>query len=268
MATDSSDDRFPSDWRPVRIWGVPLAPFTFRQTLAAVERLIEVGEPAFFVTANLHYLMLTERDERLAAANEEAAFILADGMPPVWASRWKEERLPERVAGSDLVPALCEVAAAKGYRVFMLGGAPAIAEEAARRLCERFPGLEVVGIESPPYRELEPHEHEELIARIQDARPHILFVAFGQPKGEVWLKDNVRRLGVPACVQIGASLDFAAGKVRRAPRWMQRIGAEWLYRTGREPRRMIPRYWRNGLFLLRMLARDVFSRLRRQRTDA
>lgn len=267
MATNASADRSGSDWRPVWVWGVPLAPLTFQQTLDAVERLIEIGEPAYFITANLHYVMLTEQDERLPAVNEEAAFILADGMPPVLASRWKRERLPERVAGSDLVPALCERAAEKGYRVFLLGGVPAVVEEASERLSERFPGLQIVGIESPPFRELEPQEHEELIARIQEARPHILFVAFGQPKGEVWLKDNFRRLGVPACVQIGASLDFAAGKVRRAPGWMQRFGLEWLYRTGREPGRMIPRYWGNGLFLLRMLGRDAFSLFRRERND-
>src|SRR5262245_2883373 len=137
MATESP----PQTVRPVWIWGLPLAPLTFAQTLEKVEELIKAGQPTYFVTANLTYAMLTSRDRRVDQVNRAAALVLADGMPLVWASRYRPQRLPERVAGSDLVPALCERAAQHGYRVFLLGGAPGIADEAARRMCERFPGL-------------------------------------------------------------------------------------------------------------------------------
>lgn len=245
---------------PVWVWGVPFTPLTFAQTVDRIDEIIRAGKPQYFITANLHYAMLTARDARLPAVNREAALVTADGMPIVVASRWRTARLPERVTGADLVPALCERAAQRGYRVFMLGGAPGVAEEAARRLCERFPGLPIAGIESPPYRELTPEEHQQLLARIRDARTDILFVAFGQPKGEVWIRENYQALGVPACVQIGGSLDFLAGRVLRAPRWIQRVGMEWFYRLYREPKRLLARYTSNGLFALRMLARDAFTR--------
>src|SRR5687768_7092642 len=106
---------------PVQVWGLPLVPLTFAQILDHVERLVQSGKPHYFITANVHYAMLTERDSSLAAVNRGAAFILADGMPLVWASRWKGFPLPERVAGADLFPALCARAAAKGYRVFLMG---------------------------------------------------------------------------------------------------------------------------------------------------
>jgi N-acetylglucosaminyldiphosphoundecaprenol N-acetyl-beta-D-mannosaminyltransferase len=240
---------------PVRVWGLPLAPLTFQQTLGAVEGLIQSGRSRYFITANLHYAVLTDRDPRLRRVNESAAFLLADGMPLVWASRRLPTPLPERVAGADLVPALCGLAARKGYRVFLLGGAPGVAGEAGRALCGRFPGLQIAGAESPPFRDLSPPENEQLLARVRGARPHLLFVAFGQPKGELWLAEHCPSLGVPACVQIGGSLDFLAGRVRRAPRWVQRLGLEWAYRVYREPRRLALRYAADAWFAARMLAR-------------
>jgi N-acetylglucosaminyldiphosphoundecaprenol N-acetyl-beta-D-mannosaminyltransferase len=250
---------------PVRVWGLPLAPVTFGQALDQVEALIRGGAPAYFVTANLHYAMLTARDPKLVEVNEKAAFVLADGMPLVWASRWRPRRLPERVAGSDLVPALCERAAQKGYGVFLLGGAPGVAEEAARRLVERCPGLHIVGTEAPPFRELSAEEEEAMKQRIRDARADLLFVAFGQPRGELWLARHCASLGVPACAQVGATLDFLAGRVARSPRWLQRAGLEWAYRLWREPARLGGRYARNSLFALKMLALDLVSPAHRKR---
>jgi N-acetylglucosaminyldiphosphoundecaprenol N-acetyl-beta-D-mannosaminyltransferase len=258
MATDSR----PNDVHPVWVWGLPLAPLTFAQTLDKVEQFIKEGKPNYFITANLHYAMLTSQDQRLDAVNRGAALVLADGMPLVWASRYRAERLPERVAGSDLVPALCERAAQRGYRVFLLGGAPGIAAEAARKMCERFPGLQIVGIESPPYRELSAEEHAQLVERIRSSRADLLFAALGQPKGEIWLAANYQALGVPAGAQIGATLDFLAGRMRRSPRWLQRVGLEWLYRLYQEPKRLAQRYGSNILFAFKMLAADLSWRSR------
>ena len=243
----------------VPIWGVPLARLTYDETLDEVDRLIERGEPAFFITANLNYAMLTRRDPRLRAVNAQAAFLVADGMPLVWYSRALGRPLPERVAGADLIFTLLERAAERRYRVFLLGGAASVAQEVAGIARERYPGLQIVGVEAPVLSDLSPEEHRELISRIRRARPHLLLVAFGQPKGELWLAEHCRALGVPACVQLGASFDFVAGRTSRAPKWMQRIGAEWLYRVGCEPRRMIPRYARNAAFLVKAVARDIMG---------
>ena len=243
----------------VRIWGVPLARLTYGQTLDEVDRLVERGKPAFFVTANLNYAMLCGREPRLREVNRQTAFLVADGMPLVWYSRLGGRPLPERVAGADLIFMLLARAAKRRYRVFLLGGAEGVAREVATIARQRYPGLQIVGAEAPLLSELSPKEHRELISRIRKARPHLLLVAFGQPKGELWLAENCQALGVPACVQLGASFDFVAGRTPRAPQWMQRIGAEWLYRVACEPRRMIPRYTRNAAFLLRAVARDVMG---------
>lgn len=236
---------------PVSVWQLPLLPVTFDQAVDEVDRLIDAGEPGYFITANLNYAMLTERDPRLAVVNREAAFLIADGMPLVWYSRRIGQPLPERVAGSDLIYALCQRAAERGHRVFFLGGAPGVAEEAANRLCRLYPGLSIAGVEVPPFRPPTPDEHARLIERIRTARPDLLFIALGQPKGEIWLHENYRALGVPAGVQLGASFDFVAGRVPRAPRWLQRLCLEWAYRIWREPRRMLPRYAANAWFLAR-----------------
>jgi N-acetylglucosaminyldiphosphoundecaprenol N-acetyl-beta-D-mannosaminyltransferase len=223
----------------------------------AVVSLIEAGQPSFFITANTHYAMLTHTDPDLKAINTRAAFVLADGAPLVWASRWKGSPLPERVAGSDLIFDLCAQAARNGYGIFLLGGAAGVADEAGRRLVERYPGLRIVGTESPPYRDLTAEEHDRLIERVRSAAPDILIVASTMPKGELWIAANYERLGIPLCVNLGAGLDFAAGRVRRAPRRLQKLGLEWAFRMSLEPSRLAPRYARNACFVLSMVARDL-----------
>nr|WP_303652929.1 WecB/TagA/CpsF family glycosyltransferase [Paludisphaera mucosa] len=201
--------------------------------------------------------MLTHQHPDLDPINRAAAFVLADGAPIVRAARGRPRPLPERVAGSDLIFHLCDLAARKGRRMFFLGAPEGVADEAAAKLTARYSGLQVVGTECPPFRKLSDEEHEALLSRIRAARPDILFVAFGQPKGERWISENLTRLGVPVAVQVGASLEFAAGRFARAPRWMQKTGLEWLFRLLQEPRRLATRYARNAAFLGRMRLREA-----------
>lgn len=256
--------------RAVPVWGARFAPWTLGRTVDEIDALVRAGAPSYFVTANLHTLMLADAEPEMRAILDGAAFVLADGMPVLWGARLGGRRLPERVAGSDLLPALCEMAASRGYRVFFLGGSPGVADAGAERLVARFPGLQVVGTESPPFRPPTPEEEGALAGRIRAARPHLLLVLFGQPKGELWIRRHIGELGVPVCAQFGASLDFVAGRVRRAPRWVQRTGMEWLYRLAQEPLRLGGRYARNGLFLARMLTGDARRLLdpRRRRSPA
>jgi N-acetylglucosaminyldiphosphoundecaprenol N-acetyl-beta-D-mannosaminyltransferase len=250
---------------PVWVWGLPLTPDTFEQALDRIDRFVASGRPSFFITANLNYAMLTDADDRLKRLNEQAAFLLADGMPLVWWSRLGPRSLPERVAGSDLIYGMCERAAAKGHRVYLLGAAPGVAQEAADNLVKRYSGLQIAGVECPPFRQLSADEETQQIDRIRAARPDILFVAFGQPKGEFWIVERLERLGVPVSVQVGASLDFVAGRVRRSPNWMRKTGLEWFYRLAQEPRRLARRYLDNILFLLRAV---FAARFRRERHPA
>ena len=241
---------------PIWVWGVPFAPMTLEETVEAVDDLIESQRPSYFITANLHYLMLSNENPDLGEINARAAFILADGAPVVWASKKAPTPLPERVAGSDLIFHLCDLSARKDRRLFFLGAPEGVAEEAAEKLRARYPGIQVVGTECPPFRKLTDAEHDQLLDRIRAANPDILFVAFGQPKGERWIFENHERLGVPVSVQVGASLEFAAGRFARAPRWMQRTGLEWVFRLLQEPRRLFSRYARNAWFMGRMIVQD------------
>jgi N-acetylglucosaminyldiphosphoundecaprenol N-acetyl-beta-D-mannosaminyltransferase len=242
----------------VWIWGVPFSPLSRKAAAELVMKLVEARRPSMFVTANTHYTMLTNKTPALAAVNSRAAFVLADGAPLVWASRLKRTPLPERVAGSDLILDLCELAAARSYRPFLLGGAVGVAEAAARQLVNRFPGLQIAGTACPA--DVEESASDELIEQVRASRADLLFVALGQPKGELWLDRHLDRLRVPACVQIGASLDFLAGRVRRAPSWVQRIGMEWAYRMSLEPARLGPRYARNAGFLAKRIMADLLPR--------
>ncbi len=241
----------------VKVFGLPCAKVTQAETLDLVDRFILERSPRLIITANLHFAMLSQVSPILRWLNRKADLVLADGMPLVWASRLKGRagRLPERVTGADLVPALCERAADLGHRVYFLGGADGVAEEAVRRLTEKSPDLNVVGIDAPHFARLTLAEREDVVQRIRTARPDLLFVALGQPKGELWLAENLEKLGVPVNIQIGASLDFLAGRVKRAPVWIQRIGMEWFWRLASEPGRLFSRYLSNAIFLVRKALR-------------
>jgi N-acetylglucosaminyldiphosphoundecaprenol N-acetyl-beta-D-mannosaminyltransferase len=176
-----------------------------------------------------------------------------------WASHALGNPLPERVAGSDLVPQLLALAAKNNHKVFFLGGEPAVAAEAVRRVCAAHPGL-TASHYSPPFRPLAEMNHAEIIQRVREAAPQILFVSFGCPKAEKWIAQHLRELGVPVCIGVGATIDFLAGHFRRAPVWMQRSGLEWLYRLGQEPRRLGGRY----AFNLRVFGGAILAQWWRQ----
>jgi N-acetylglucosaminyldiphosphoundecaprenol N-acetyl-beta-D-mannosaminyltransferase len=239
------------------VWGLPLARLTRSEAADAVMDLIEAGRPSFFITANAHYAMLTAERPELRAINDRAAFVLADGTPMVWASKRGPTPLPERVAGSDLIYDLSERAAKLGRGLYLLGGAEGIADEASRKLQALYPGLRIVGTACPAPGSLAGEGNLRIVEEIRRARPDLLLVAFGQPKGEFWINEHLEALGVPVCVQVGATLDFVAGRVRRAPRLLQKTGLEWAYRIYTDPARLAPRYARNAAFLLRQVVRDL-----------
>jgi N-acetylglucosaminyldiphosphoundecaprenol N-acetyl-beta-D-mannosaminyltransferase len=240
-----------------QIWGTGFTPLDMAQTVELAERVIQNGRSEYFITANLNYLMLTEQHPRLAEVNQRCLAVLADGNPIVWRSRFTKTSLPERVAGSDLIVELSRLAADKKYRIFFLGAAPGVAQKAAERLRSQFPNLQIAGCYAPPFRALSRAEHESIIETIRASRADILLVAFGQPKGEFWIYDNLNSLGVPLSIQLGASFDFLAGTARRAPPIWQRIGCEWMYRALSDPRRLAPRYALNIAFLIRKIFQDT-----------
>ena len=216
---------------------------TFAQAVDEIERLVEQGQGGSVFTPNVDHVVKVDGDPVFRAAYERASLSLADGQPVVWASRLlgAEARLPAKVSGSDLVFPLMERAGRKGWRVYMCGGPPGVAEAAAEVVRQRY-GVKVVGTESPRMAMVANPEDDAIAERVRKAEAQLLLVGFGAPKQELFITRAGEKLGPAVALGIGASLDFMAGRVPRAPRWMSRSGLEWLYRLGKEPRRLWRRY--------------------------
>jgi N-acetylglucosaminyldiphosphoundecaprenol N-acetyl-beta-D-mannosaminyltransferase len=214
---------------------------TLDETVERIDEMVQSGEPHYLVTPNVDFLVQARRDTQLRQILLDSHLVLCDGTPLVWASHWLGNPLPERVAGSDLAPRIIQLAAEKRYRVFFLGASPDANEQAVANMRPKYPELEISHY-SPPFRPLAEMDHEEICQRIRAAQPQILFVAFGCPKGEKWMAMHYASLGVPVMISVGATIDFLAGRVKRAPMWMRRGGVEWIFRMSQEPRRLFRRY--------------------------
>jgi N-acetylglucosaminyldiphosphoundecaprenol N-acetyl-beta-D-mannosaminyltransferase len=209
----------------------------------AVAAALAGGIRGYVVTPNVDHLVRYHRDPAFRAAYSDALFCVADGMPIVWASRWLGRPLRGRVTGADLLPAVCVMAASRGYSVFILGGGAGVAQRAAANLTARVPGLRVAGTHTPPQGfGADPVSVEAALDAVARARPDILFVGLGSPKQELWVHRYWDRLVIRMAVCCGAAVDFAAGGQTRAPAWLQRAGLEWVWRLAREPRRLWRRY--------------------------
>ena len=228
----------------------------FDEALDAVEALVRAGQGGNVFTPNVDHVVSVESNEAFRQAYARAALCLADGMPLVWGSRLLGRPLPERVAGSDLVLPLLERAAQRGWRVFFLGADDGVADKAAEVVRKRF-GTDVVGTDAPRITLGDAAQLERIAAQLNAAKPHLVLMAFGAPKQEL-LMDALREKVRPAvCLGIGASLDFIAGTVKRAPEFMRRSGLEWLYRLGQEPRRLWRRYLVNDPLFAAILLRTL-----------
>ena len=216
---------------------------TMNEAVQKIEQLILNKKPSYVVTPNVDHIVKLESDKEFQEVYKEADLILTDGMPLIWISKLKKNPIKEKVSGSDLFPEVCKLAAYKGYKVFLLGAAEGVAAKAAENLKEKYKGLNVVGTYSPSYGfEKKEHEIQEIIKMINEVKPDILAVGLGAPKQEKFLYNYRKQLNVPISLAIGASIDFEAGNIERAPEWMQYSGLEWFYRLCKEPKRMFKRY--------------------------
>lgn len=236
--------------------GLPFHRMTMRETVAEAIRVVERGIPRYFVTANADFVAQAYENPRLRDILVHAHRAVCDGMPLVWLSRLFPPRLPERVAGSDLVFELFREGSARAWRFFFLGSDEATLATVGEVLAKRYPGLTVAGSFSPPFAPVEKWPNEEIARAIQEARPHVLLVAVGCPKQEYWISQYGSRLNVPLSIGIGASLDFISGRQVRAPRWMQKTGMEWIWRMGTDPGRLVARYWKDFRYLFRLAFRQ------------
>ena len=243
--------------RSVAVLGVPFDNVTMHEAMELIEEKIDEQGFHQVATANVDFVIHAMDDQVLQEVLCSCDLIVPDGMPIVWASRLMGCRLKERVSGIDMVPLLAELAARRGWGMFLLGASESSSQAASEVLIRRFPKLRIVGRYCPPVSDLADMDHEEILSRIELAQPHILLVAMGHPKQERWLAMHRDRLRVPLCMGVGASLDFLSGAVLRAPVWMQRTGLEWLYRAAQEPQRLARRYIADALGLARHLPAQV-----------
>lgn len=214
----------------------------FAAAMEHVRQAIQLRRPRQIVTVNVDFVKLAKADSAYRRLINTADLSVADGMPLLWAARLIGAPLPERITGTDLVLGCAQMAAEEGHRLFLLGAGPGVAEQAAEELQRRFPGLTVCGTYAPPFGPWAEDEDRRIVDGVQAARPDVLFVAFGAPRQDVWIREHMAELNVPVSIGIGGTLNFLAGKIRRAPQWMQDLGLEWLYRVVQEPGRLWKRY--------------------------
>lgn len=258
--SDRPGEALPPEYRRVNIAGVPIDAVDMAEARRRLRTAL-AGTSLFQVsTVNLDFLVRAQTDAQSRRIFETSNLNVADGAPVVWLGRLLGAQMAGRVAGADLVPAMLGDAAKIGSRVFLLGGENGVAAAAGARIGELYPGLVVAGTFEPPRAAIEEMDNALMLERIAEARPDILLVGLGHPKQERWIDIHREKLPVAVAIGVGCVLELIAGRSRRAPRWMQRLGLEWAYRLAREPRRLFSRYLTDAAWLIPIAAKAVRTR--------
>lgn len=239
----------------IRVGTVPLDVVDFDGAIASIEALVDAGQGGAVFTPNVDHIVLADQNPRFRQAYQQASLSLVDGMPVLWASHLLRKPLPMKVSGSDLIRPLMKRAAERKFKVYMLGGAPGVAHRAGHILKQDYPGLDVCGTDDS-HVDID-RVNPDVLRRIREAEPHIVLVALGAPKQEIFAIEQREALGRAVAIGIGASLDFIVGTKKRAPRWISYTGFEWLYRLVQEPRRLAGRYLLRDPRFVFILARQL-----------
>ena len=250
----------------VNVLGVGVHALNLRSAVSVLQSAIESRTKGYVCVTGVHGVTEAQSDPSFRAILNHALLNTPDGMPMVWIGRGSGFREMERVYGPDLLLEVCAASESTGWKHFFYGGGPSTAEMLSDVLRSRFPRLQIVGTHTPPFRPLTAAELEQFQAQISATRPDIIWVGLSTPKQELFMASTLSRLDVPVMIGIGAAFDLISGKVRQSPRWIQRSGFEWLYRTLQEPRRLWKRYFKNNpLFIWRLFLQ--LSGLRRYTID-
>jgi N-acetylglucosaminyldiphosphoundecaprenol N-acetyl-beta-D-mannosaminyltransferase len=238
----------------VNVLGVGISVLNLRTALAAVAEAVRTRRKGYICVTGVHGVMEAQEDAEFKRILNGAFLCTPDGMPMVWAGKLNGHRDMSRVYGPDLMLEVCAWSETSGCKHFFYGGAEGVAELLAQKLKGNFPELRVVGTFTPPFRKLNAEEESALQAQLRAVQPDILWVGLSTPKQEKFMAEYLPKLDVTLMVGVGAAFDFHSGRVRQAPRWMQRSGLEWFHRLCSEPRRLGRRYLRNNpLFVLKFL---------------
>ena len=235
----------------VNVLACPITKLDLDGFVTRIEKFIASAMPHYVAVVNVAKLVQMRSDKELARSVLSADLIGADGVPLIWVSRLFGTPLPGRVNGTDLMHRLLERAHEKNYRVFFFGAQEKVLQKVLEVVRQNYPGVQIAGFQNGYFTAA---EELAIVQKIRNAKPDILFIAFGTPKKELWVKKYVSAMGVPLIHGVGGSFDVLAGIIPRAPLWMQRAGLEWLFRLCQEPRRMWRRYLTtNTVFVMLIL---------------
>ena len=241
----------------IEILGCKIDNLSMEETLQKVDDFIQSGRPHQHVVVNVDKLVKASRDPQLRRIINQCALINADGMAVVWASRLLGKPLKERVTGVDLFESIMQRAAAKTWRVFLLGAQEEVVSRVKQVYEQKYPGLTVAGYRNGYWTQ---EDEENVVRQIEAAQADILFVAISSPKKEQFLNRYQAEMGIPFAMGVGGTFDVAVGKVKRAPGWMQKSGFEWFYRFLQEPRRMFKRYFIEDMVFFWLLLKEAIRR--------
>ena len=240
------------------VLGVGVSAISMADAVATIDSWINDGRRSYVCITGVHGVMESLSDKELRAIHNAAGMVTPDGMPLVWLGQLAGQRRVERVYGPDLFLELMARSLETGSRHFLYGGGDGVAELLANRTRERFPGVDIVGTHTPPFRPLTQEEDDAIVDEINDSRADIVWVGLSTPKQERWMAAHLGRLNAAAMIGVGAAFDFHAGLKSQAPRWMQRSGLEWAFRLATEPRRLGRRYLANNpRFVIHALAQKL-----------
>lgn len=224
------------------------------ETIQTIDSFIQQKKRSYIVAINVDVVIKIEQDAYLKRITDQADMVLVDGKPLIWISKLHKRPVKAKISGSDLVPKLCEKADGKGYTIFIIGGKDGIAEQAKRKLEKQLSGIKIVGTYAPPYGfEKDKNELDKINQMISDVHPDLLIGCFGCPKQEKWIYENYKKYDATVSVCAGATVDFLAGNIRRAPGWMSDHGLEWFYRFTQEPKRMFKRYFVDDIKIVSLM---------------
>lgn len=225
------------------ILGVPVAAVNIDSAARQIESWLDSKTQTYVCVTGVHGIIESQKDERLKKIHRDAGMCVPDGMPTVWVGRFYGHKKMRRVYGPDLMMELLKRSVGKNYKHFFYGGAEGVAEKLRDKLLEQMPGLNVAGVHSPPFRPLTELEEKKLGDIMDSSKPDIIWVGLSTPKQEKWMASHIGKLNATVMVGVGAAFDFHAGLLKQAPRWVQKLGLEWLFRLCAEPKRLWRRYF-------------------------
>jgi N-acetylglucosaminyldiphosphoundecaprenol N-acetyl-beta-D-mannosaminyltransferase len=225
-----------------RVLGVPISIINMPQAIDIILSWIARGQAHYICVRDVHGVMRAQEDPELLEIHNGAGLVTPDGMPLVWLARSRGHANVSRVCGADLVEQLCAASVEHGIGHYFYGGKPGVAQRMAETLAARFPGLKVVGTDTPPFGPMSAERDHAATSAIARAQPGVVWIGLSTPKQEYWMRDHVGRIPGATLVGVGAAFDFHAGDVKRAPVWMHHSGLEWLHRLASEPKRLWQRY--------------------------